>query len=105
MIQVLVLFYFLFWKRILTFLSMCTFTLIFSVFFLFLFFLSLQGLLKGGSKRRVTPLSDISNPLPPNAEWKKILLRRGGAKKVKEYSQAWTITDEPLCKLCQTPCK
>ncbi|KAJ8643977.1 hypothetical protein MRB53_005725 [Persea americana] len=62
------------------------------------------GLLKGGSKRRVTPLSDISNPLPPNAVWKKILLRRGAAKKEKEYSQAWTITDEPLCKLCQTPC-
>lgn len=63
------------------------------------------GLLKGGSKRRVTPLCEISNPLPPNALWKTIFLRSSSAKKEKEYSQAWNDLDEPLCKLCQTPCK
>ncbi|KAH7652406.1 DNA helicase protein [Dioscorea alata] len=62
------------------------------------------GLLKGGSKRRVTPLSDISHPLPEGALWKKVVLSGGHAKE-KEYSQAWTITDEPLCKLCQAPCR
>ncbi|KAM0936696.1 putative DNA helicase chromatin remodeling SNF2 family [Dioscorea sansibarensis] len=62
------------------------------------------GLLKGGSKRRVTPLSDISCPLPEGALWKKVVLSGGHAKE-KEYSQAWTITGEPLCKLCQAPCR
>ncbi|XP_077223534.1 SNF2 domain-containing protein / helicase domain-containing protein / HNH endonuclease domain-containing protein isoform X2 [Tasmannia lanceolata] len=62
------------------------------------------GLLKGGSKRRFTPLSDISNPLPLNAIWKNISLSSGYAKKEREYFQAWSITDEPLCKLCQKPC-
>ncbi|OAY72768.1 DNA annealing helicase and endonuclease ZRANB3, partial [Ananas comosus] len=61
------------------------------------------GLLKGGSKRRVTPLSDISHPLPENAEWKKVTLQSGTSKE-KEFSQAWTVNNEPLCKLCQGPC-
>ncbi|KAL5987289.1 hypothetical protein ACLOJK_038451 [Asimina triloba] len=63
------------------------------------------GLLKGGSKRRVTPLCEISNPLPPNAVWKKISLLSGCSRKEKEYTQAWTMTEEPLCKLCQRPCE
>ncbi|KAJ0973831.1 hypothetical protein J5N97_015796 [Dioscorea zingiberensis] len=62
------------------------------------------GLLKGGSKRRVTPLSDISRPLPENALWKMVALSSGHAKD-KEYLQAWTINGEPLCKLCQAPCR
>ncbi|XP_072981422.1 uncharacterized protein [Typha angustifolia] len=64
---------------------------------------SSEGLLKGGSKRRVTPLSDISCPLPENAVWKNVILH-GGTAKEKKYSQAWTVDDEPLCKLCQGPC-
>ncbi|XP_059641491.1 uncharacterized protein LOC132283544 [Cornus florida] len=63
------------------------------------------GLLKGGSKRRTTPLQEISHPLPPDAVWKKVHLRNGHRKKEREYTQGWTVTDEPLCKLCQTPCK
>ncbi|KAK4841748.1 hypothetical protein QYF36_009801 [Acer negundo] len=66
---------------------------------------SSEGLLKGGSKRRSTPSFEISHPLPSNAVWKKVLICSGSKKKEKEYSQAWTLTDEPLCKLCQTPCK
>ncbi|KAF8408173.1 hypothetical protein HHK36_007315 [Tetracentron sinense] len=62
------------------------------------------GLLKGGSKRRTTPLYDISHPLPANAVWKKIHLCNGYGKKGREYIQGYTLTDEPLCKLCQTPC-
>ncbi|THU59325.1 hypothetical protein C4D60_Mb07t00970 [Musa balbisiana] len=61
------------------------------------------GLLRGGSNRRVTPLSDISCPLPENSFWKKITLHHGAAKE-KEYKQAWTTEDVPLCKLCQDPC-
>ena len=64
----------------------------------------LQGLLRGGSNRRVTPLSDISSPLPENSFWKKITLHHGAAKE-REYKQAWTTEDVPLCKLCQDPCK
>ncbi|KAG7954971.1 hypothetical protein I3843_11G048400 [Carya illinoinensis] len=63
------------------------------------------GLLKGGSKRRNTPLYEISQPLPSNAVWKKVNLCKGYGKKEKEYMQGWTLTDEPLCKLCQEPCK
>ncbi|KAG6529050.1 hypothetical protein ZIOFF_011244 [Zingiber officinale] len=62
-----------------------------------------QGLLRGGSTRRVTPLSDICRPLPENSAWKKIILQRGAAKE-REYTQAWTTDDVPLCKLCQQPC-
>nr|XP_010936358.1 DNA annealing helicase and endonuclease ZRANB3 isoform X1 [Elaeis guineensis] len=62
-----------------------------------------SGLLKGGSKRRVTPLSDISRPLPENAVWKKVALH-GGTAKEREYTQAWMVGDVPLCKLCQEPC-
>ncbi|KAJ6810855.1 DNA annealing helicase and endonuclease ZRANB3 [Iris pallida] len=61
------------------------------------------GLLKGGSKRRVTPVSDMRRPLNENAVWKKVSLR-STAKEI-EYTQAWTINSEPLCKLCQEPCK
>ncbi|KAL4633575.1 hypothetical protein ACB092_04G132100 [Castanea dentata] len=62
------------------------------------------GLLKGGSKRRNTPLYEISQPLPSNAVWKKVNLCSSYGKKEKEYTQGWTLTDEPLCKLCQEPC-
>ncbi|KAJ3673121.1 hypothetical protein LUZ60_006495 [Juncus effusus] len=66
---------------------------------------SWQGLLKGGSKRRTTPLSDISNPLPENAELKKVILRGGARDEKREYTQSWIVTsDQPLCKLCQEPC-
>ncbi|KAF0907158.1 hypothetical protein E2562_015680 [Oryza meyeriana var. granulata] len=64
---------------------------------------STKGLLKGGSKRRVTPLCDVSNPLPENAEWRKVVLHNGTTKE-KVYTQGWTVHDEPLCKLCQGPC-
>ncbi|XP_043725363.1 DNA annealing helicase and endonuclease ZRANB3 isoform X2 [Telopea speciosissima] len=63
------------------------------------------GLLKGGSKRRATPLYDISHPLPENAIRKMVSLRSGNGKKEKTYAQGWSMTDEPLCKLCQAPCK
>ncbi|KAK8694990.1 hypothetical protein V6N13_072533 [Hibiscus sabdariffa] len=63
------------------------------------------GLLKGGSKRRTTPFCEINVSLPPNAVWKKVHLRRSYSKKEKEYTQGWTLTDEPLCKLCQKPCE
>ncbi|KAM6593938.1 hypothetical protein CsatA_001641 [Cannabis sativa] len=62
------------------------------------------GLIKVGSKRRHTPLYEISQALPPNAVWKKVYLRSGNGKKEKEYTQGWTM-NEPLCKLCQAPCK
>ncbi|VVB13637.1 unnamed protein product [Arabis nemorensis] len=64
-----------------------------------------EGLLRGGSKRRKTPFSEISIPLPPNSVWKKVNLRSGYQKKEKEYTQAWSTSNEPLCKLCQKPCK
>ncbi|KAL8056880.1 hypothetical protein ABFS82_04G147000 [Erythranthe guttata] len=63
------------------------------------------GLLKGGSKRRKTPLAEISHPLPSNAVWKKINLVGSRSQKEKLYTQGWSDMDEPLCKLCQTPCK
>ncbi|XAR50004.1 DNA helicase [Bertholletia excelsa] len=62
-----------------------------------------RGLLKGRSKRRTTPFHEIMHPLPSNAVWKKVCLCGGFGKKQKEYSQAWTVTGKPLCKLCQTP--
>ncbi|XP_062187807.1 uncharacterized protein LOC133891109 isoform X2 [Phragmites australis] len=64
---------------------------------------STEGLLKGGSKRRAAPLNDVSNPLPENAEWRKVVLHNGTTKE-KQYTQGWTIDDEPLCKLCQGLC-
>ncbi|KAL6656905.1 hypothetical protein ACP70R_004685 [Stipagrostis hirtigluma subsp. patula] len=64
---------------------------------------STEGLLKGGSKRRAAPLNDVSNPLPENAEWKKVVIHNGTSKE-KQYTQGWTINDEPLCKLCQGHC-
>ncbi|KAL9314257.1 hypothetical protein ACSQ67_019709 [Phaseolus vulgaris] len=64
-----------------------------------------KGLLNGGSKRRKTPLIEISYPLPLDAVWRKVYLRSGHGKKEKEYSQGWTMTDEPLCKLCQKQCQ
>ncbi|KAI9117591.1 hypothetical protein K1719_011757 [Acacia pycnantha] len=62
------------------------------------------GLLNGGSKRRMTPLMEISRPLPSGAAWRKVCLRSGNGKKEKEYTQGWTLTNEPLCKLCQKTC-
>ncbi|KAK1679074.1 hypothetical protein QYE76_039922 [Lolium multiflorum] len=62
-----------------------------------------QGLIKGGSNRRITPLSVVSDPLPENAEWRKVVLHNGTTKE-REYTQGWTTDDEPLCKLCQKPC-
>ncbi|RCV13837.1 hypothetical protein SETIT_2G378100v2 [Setaria italica] len=64
---------------------------------------STEGLLKGGSKRRAAPLNDVSNPLPENAEWRQVVLRNGTTKE-RQYTQGWTIDDEPLCKLCQGLC-
>ncbi|KAK6153464.1 hypothetical protein DH2020_013103 [Rehmannia glutinosa] len=64
-----------------------------------------EGLLRGGSKRRKTPMADISYPLPSNAAWRKVNLYSGHGQKEKFYTQGWSDMDEPLCKLCQTPCK
>nr|XP_007157652.1 hypothetical protein PHAVU_002G087300g [Phaseolus vulgaris]ESW29646.1 hypothetical protein PHAVU_002G087300g [Phaseolus vulgaris] len=64
-----------------------------------------KGLLNGGSKRRKTPLIEISYPLPLDAVWRKVYLRSGHGKKEKEYTQGWTMTDDPLCKLCQKQCQ
>ncbi|XP_015571924.1 DNA annealing helicase and endonuclease ZRANB3 [Ricinus communis] len=66
---------------------------------------STEGLLKGGSKRRMTPWFEISYPLPSGAVWKNVNLSSSYGKKEKQYTQGWTLMDEPLCKLCQTPCK
>ncbi|KAE8731957.1 hypothetical protein F3Y22_tig00002338pilonHSYRG00223 [Hibiscus syriacus] len=63
------------------------------------------GLLKGRSKRRTTPFCELNVSLPPNAVWKQVHLRRSCNKKEKEYTQGWTLTDEPLCKLCQKQCE
>nr|KYP55768.1 Zinc finger Ran-binding domain-containing protein 3 [Cajanus cajan] len=63
-----------------------------------------SGLLNGGSRRRKTPLMEISCPLPSDAVWRKVYLRNGISKKEKEYTQGWSLTDEPLCKLCQKQC-
>ncbi|KAL1810213.1 hypothetical protein ACET3Z_027203 [Daucus carota] len=65
----------------------------------------LGGLLKGKSKKRTTSLHEISYPLPTDAVWRKISLFSGRGKKEKVYEQGWTLSDEPLCKLCQTICK
>ncbi|KAL0672379.1 hypothetical protein Bca4012_000359 [Brassica carinata] len=64
-----------------------------------------EGLLRGGSKRRNTPFSEISVPLPKNAVWRRVNLRSGHQRKEKEYTQAWTMSNEPLCKFCQKHCK
>ncbi|CAN1151938.1 DNA annealing helicase and endonuclease ZRANB3 [Linum perenne] len=64
-----------------------------------------MGLLKGQSKRRKTPVLEISHPLPPDASWKIVHLSRGPAKKERTYTQGWLLSNEPLCKLCQSPCK
>ncbi|KAK1435844.1 hypothetical protein QVD17_01615 [Tagetes erecta] len=61
-----------------------------------------EGLLKGGSKKRGTSLDDISQPLPSNAVWKTVSIFHG--KKERQYLQGWTLTDQPLCKLCQKNC-
>ncbi|XP_074316409.1 uncharacterized protein LOC141652718 [Silene latifolia] len=62
-----------------------------------------NGLLKGGSKRRHTPVCDISYPLRLNAVVKDVCIC-DARKKKKVYMQFWTLADEPLCKLCQNPC-
>lgn len=49
-------------------------------------------------------MSVVSDDLPENAEWRKVVLRRGTTKE-REYTQGWTTDDEPLCKLCQKLCK
>ncbi|XP_059303669.1 uncharacterized protein LOC132055726 isoform X3 [Lycium ferocissimum] len=67
--------------------------------------LRFEGLLRGRSRRRTTPLHEISYPLPPNAVWRKIHLCNGKGKQEKIYMQGWSDKDEPLCKLCQTPCR
>ncbi|WCJ35882.1 SWI/SNF-related matrix-associated actin-dependent regulator of chromatin subfamily A-like protein 1 [Euphorbia peplus] len=64
-----------------------------------------EGLLKGGSKRRMTPWSEISYDLPPNSVWKKVKLSSSYGKQEKQFAQGWTLTNEPLCKLCQSQCK
>ncbi|GMH18225.1 hypothetical protein Nepgr_020066 [Nepenthes gracilis] len=64
-----------------------------------------RGLLRGGSRKRTTPLCDISCPLPSNAVWKDVHLQCGYGKKERTYIQGWTNMEEPLCKLCQSPCK
>ncbi|XP_019200029.1 PREDICTED: DNA annealing helicase and endonuclease ZRANB3 isoform X3 [Ipomoea nil] len=63
-----------------------------------------EGLLKGRSKKRTTPLDEISHPLPSNATWKTVRLV-GSNKKERVYTQGWSDKDEPLCKLCQSVCK
>ncbi|GER51811.1 SNF2 and helicase domain-containing protein [Striga asiatica] len=65
----------------------------------------IEGLLRGGSKRRKTPMSEISCPLPSNASWRKVSLNSDHGQKEKLYTQGWTDVNEPLCKLCQTPCR
>lgn len=52
----------------------------------------------------MTPLMEISYPLPSDAVWRKVYLRSGLGKKEKEYTQGWSLNDEPLCKLCQKQC-
>uniref|UniRef100_A0A7N0TNK9 DNA annealing helicase and endonuclease ZRANB3 n=1 Tax=Kalanchoe fedtschenkoi TaxID=63787 RepID=A0A7N0TNK9_KALFE len=64
-----------------------------------------DGLLKGQSKRRKTPIDEVSCPLPSDAIWKKVRLCNGYKSKEKEYTQGWSSMDEPLCKLCQRPCR
>lgn len=63
-----------------------------------------EGLLKGGSKRRVAPKDEISDPLPENAIWQKVFLRKRYKMKERYEMQAWTAEGQPLCKLCQNPC-
>ncbi|KAG8388752.1 hypothetical protein BUALT_Bualt02G0158000 [Buddleja alternifolia] len=63
------------------------------------------GLLRGGSRRRKTPITEISHPLPSNATWRKVNLYHGRCQKETLYTQGWSDLDEPLCKLCQIPCK
>uniref|UniRef100_A0A803L9E9 DNA annealing helicase and endonuclease ZRANB3 n=1 Tax=Chenopodium quinoa TaxID=63459 RepID=A0A803L9E9_CHEQI len=62
-----------------------------------------NGLLKGGSKRRHTPLFEISCP-QSNALFKQVCLLDGRKKKTL-HLQYWTLMDEPLCKFCQNPCQ
>ncbi|XP_076954030.1 uncharacterized protein LOC143628281 [Bidens hawaiensis] len=61
-----------------------------------------DGLLKGGSKKRDTSLDDISHPLPSDAVWKNVSIFHG--KKERQYMQGWSLTGQPLCKLCQKNC-
>ncbi|KAL2935367.1 DNA annealing helicase and endonuclease ZRANB3 [Bienertia sinuspersici] len=62
-----------------------------------------NGLLKGGSRRRHTPLCEIIYPLQCNSVLKLVHLCSDSRKK-KEYIQYWSMMDQPLCKLCQNPC-
>ncbi|KAG9129521.1 hypothetical protein Leryth_013110 [Lithospermum erythrorhizon] len=63
------------------------------------------GLLKSRSKKRVTPSNEISHPLPSEAIWKEIHIYSSCGRKDKIYTQGWSCEDEPLCKLCQDPCR
>ncbi|MCO5571485.1 hypothetical protein L7F22_025225 [Adiantum nelumboides] len=62
-----------------------------------------NGLVKGGSKRRVTPISELSANMPEDAILRKIVLDRHSFKD-RHIQQAWSSNDEPLCKLCYNPC-
>ncbi|XP_048500280.1 uncharacterized protein LOC104893980 isoform X3 [Beta vulgaris subsp. vulgaris] len=62
-----------------------------------------NGLLKGGSRRRHTPLCDINYPLRSNTVIKEVCLCDDSRKK-KFHIQYWTLMNEPLCKLCLSPC-
>ena len=59
--------------------------------------------MKGGSKRRVVPTSEIDANLPEGATWKEVTLRQHSFKE-RQIKQAWSATNEPLCKLCFNPC-
>ena len=59
--------------------------------------------MKGGSRRRVIPSSEIDANLPEGAVWKEITLGQNSFKQ-KQVKQAWTATGEPLCKLCFNQC-
>lgn len=63
------------------------------------------GLLRGGSRRRKTPIDEISHSLPSYASRRKVHLSGGNGQKEQLYTQGWSNMDEPLCKLCQAPCK
>ncbi|KAH7280039.1 hypothetical protein KP509_37G049700 [Ceratopteris richardii] len=62
-----------------------------------------NGLVKGGSKRRVRPKDEIASNLPEDASLKMITLHHN-AFKDRNIQQPWSSAGEPLCKLCYHPC-
>ncbi|KAI3976769.1 hypothetical protein MKX01_008627 [Papaver californicum] len=59
-----------------------------------------EGLLKGGSKQRTTPLSEISQPLPANASWKKVSLCSGRKKERDgKLSKTPEYFEDLFCKM------